>query len=82
MSRPNWDRKVAQVTYQNHGPLVGWTLVGGSCTGPFLPMRVKFGVLKQTERITLQAKFRLNVFIVSASGCRKPQFWANSAQTF
>ena len=40
-------------------------------------MRVKFGVLKQTERIHLQAKFRLNVFIVSASGCRKPQFWAN-----
>ena len=43
----------------------------GSCTSPFLPMRVKFGALKQTEHIHLQDKFRLNV---SASGCRKPQF--------
>ena len=42
-----------------------------------LPMRVKFGVLKQTERIHLQAKFRLNVFIVSPSGGKNPQFWAN-----
>ena len=40
-------------------------------------MRVKFGVLKQTERIHLQGSFRLNVFIVSASVCRKQQFWAN-----
>ena len=42
-------------------------------------MRVKFGALKQTEHIHLQAKFRLNVFTVSASGCQKPQFWANFA---
>jgi len=40
-------------------------------------MRVKFGVLEQTQRIHLQAKFHLNVFIVSASGGQKPQFWAN-----
>ena len=37
-------------------------------------MRVKFRVLKQTERLHLHAKFHLNVFIVSASGCQKPQF--------
>jgi len=40
-------------------------------------MRVKFGVLKQTERLHLHAKFHLNVFILSASGGQKPQFWAN-----
>jgi len=50
---------------------------GGSCIGPILPMRVKFGVLKQTEHLHLQAKFHLNVFIVSASGGQTPQFWAN-----
>ena len=33
-------------------------------------MRAKFGVLEQAE-------FHLNVFIVSASGGQKPQFWAN-----
>ena len=40
-------------------------------------MKVKFGVLKQTERLHLRAKFHLKVFIVSASSGQKPQFWAN-----
>jgi len=40
-------------------------------------MRVKFGVLEQTQGLHLHAKFHLNVFIVSASGGQKPQFWAN-----
>ena len=40
-------------------------------------MKVKFGVLKQTDRLHLQAEFHLNVFIVSPSGGQKPQFWAN-----
>jgi len=40
-------------------------------------MRAKFGVLEQTKGLHLPAKFRLNVFIVSASGDQKPQFWAN-----
>jgi len=40
-------------------------------------MRAKFGVLEQTQGLHLQAKFHLNVFIVSASGGQKPQFWAN-----
>ena len=50
---------------------------GGSYTGSLLPIRVKFGVLKQTGRLHLRAKFHLKVFIVSASGGQKPQFWAN-----
>ena len=50
---------------------------GGSRTDALLPMRVKFGVLEQTQGIHLQATFHLNVFIVSASGDQKPQFWAN-----
>jgi len=40
-------------------------------------MRVKFGVLEQTQSLHLHAKFHLNVFIVSTSGSQKPQFWAN-----
>ena len=40
-------------------------------------VKVKFGVLKQTDRLHLQAEFYLNVFIVSPSGGQKPQFWAN-----
>jgi len=40
-------------------------------------MRAKFGVLEQIQGLHLQAKFHLNVFIVSASGGQKPQFWAN-----
>ena len=40
-------------------------------------MRVKFGVLEQTQGLQLHAKFHLNVLIVSASGSQKPQFWAN-----
>jgi len=42
-----------------------------------LSMRVKFGVLEQTQGIHLCAKFYLNVSIVSASGGQKPQFLAN-----
>ena len=38
-------------------------------------MKVKFGVLKQTDRLHLQAEFHLNVFTVSTSGGLKPQFW-------
>jgi len=41
---------------------------GGFCTHRLLPMRVKFGVLEKTQGLHLQAKFHLNVFIVSASG--------------
>ena len=48
----------------------------GSCTDPLLPMRAKFGVLEQTKGLHLAAKFHLNMFIVSASGDQKPQFWA------
>jgi len=44
---------------------------------PLLPIRAKFGVLEQTQGLHLQAKLHLNVFIVSASGGQKPQFWAN-----
>ena len=40
-------------------------------------MKAKFGVLEQTQGLHLQAKFHLNVFIVSASGGQKPQLWAN-----
>ena len=40
-------------------------------------MKIKFGVLKQTDRLHLQAEFHLNVFIVSPYGGQKPQFWAN-----
>ena len=39
-------------------------------------MKAKFGVIEQTQGLHLQAKFHLNVFIVSASGGQKPQFWA------
>jgi len=40
-------------------------------------MRAKFGVIEQTQRLHLQAKFDLNVFIVSASSGQQPQFCAN-----
>ena len=40
-------------------------------------MRVKFGVLEQTQGLHIHPQFHLNVFIVSASFCEKPQFWAN-----
>ena len=42
-----------------------------------VPMRVHFGVLEQTQGLHLPAKFDLNVFIVSASGGQKLQFWAH-----
>jgi len=45
--------------------------LGDSCTDPLLPMRVKFGVLEQTQGLHLHAKFHRNVFIVSASGGQK-----------
>ena len=43
-------------------------------------MKVKFGMLKQTDRLHLRAKFHLNVFIVSPSGGQttilgKFEFW-------
>ena len=50
---------------------------GRSCTDPLLPMRARFGELEQTQGIHLPAKFHLNLFIVSASGDQKLQFWAN-----
>ena len=34
-------------------------------------------MLEQTQGLHLQAKFHLNVFIVSASNGQKPQFWTN-----
>ena len=34
-------------------------------------------MLEQTQGLHLQAKFHLNVFIESASGGQKLQFWAN-----
>jgi len=49
----------------------------GSCTDSLLAMRAKFGVLQHRQGLHLQAKFHLNVFIVSASGGQNPQFWAN-----
>jgi len=44
---------------------------------PLFNEEAKFGVLEQTRGLHLQAKFHLNVFIVSASRGQKPQFWAN-----
>ena len=52
-------------------------ILGGSCIDPLLPMRAKFGGLEQTQGLHLPAKIHLNVFIVSASGGQKLQFWAN-----
>ena len=51
-----------------------WVILtlGGLLYRPPLPMRVKFGVLKQTQGLHLHAKFHLNVYIVSASGGQKP----------
>ena len=40
-------------------------------------MMAKFGVLEQTQGLHLHAKFHLNVFIVSAPGGQKLQFWPN-----
>jgi len=40
-------------------------------------MKIKFGVLEQTQGLHCHAKFHLNVFIVSASGDQKPQLWAS-----
>ena len=57
--------------------LANFDIFGGSCTDPLLPMRAKFGVLEQTQGLHLQAKFHLNVFVVSASGGQKAQFLVN-----
>jgi len=46
----------------------------GSCTDLLLPMRVKFGVLKQTKGLHLQTKFHLNRFILPPSVGEKLQF--------
>ena len=62
---------------QNPQFLANFDIFGGSCTDPLLPMRAKFGVLEQSQGLHLHAKFYLNVFVVSASGGQKPQFWAN-----
>jgi len=48
-----------------------------SYTHPLLPMRVKFGVLEQTQDLHCHAKFHLNELIVSDSGGEKPQFCSN-----
>jgi len=58
----------------NFGPIL---TSGGSRTDRLLPIRVKFGVLEQTQGLDLYAKFHPNVFFVSASGGQKKQFWAN-----
>ena len=50
---------------------------GASRTHPCLSMSVKCGLLEQPQGLHLHAKFHLKVFIVSASGGQKPQFWAN-----
>ena len=60
--------------HHNFGQILNF---GGSCTGSLLPIRVKFGVLMQTGRLHLRAKFHLKELIVSASSVQKPQFWAN-----
>ena len=52
-------------------------IFGRSCTDPLLPPRAKFGGLEQTRGLHLPAKFHQNVFIVSAPGGKKTQYWAN-----
>ena len=48
---------------------------GGSWTDPLSPITAKFGMLEQTQGLHSQAKFHLNVFIVSASGGQNHNFW-------
>jgi len=67
-------RRLPVAKSQNFGQIF---IFEGSCTDRHLPMRAKFGVLEQTEGVHSHAKFHLNVFIASASGGQKPQFWAN-----
>ena len=55
-----------------HNFWADFDIFGASCTDPLLPMRAKFGVLEHTHGLHLQAKFHLNVFVVSASGGQKP----------
>jgi len=45
-------------------------------------MRVKFGVVEQTQGLHLHAKFDLNVFIVSASGGQKPKCQMSSRSVY
>jgi len=60
------------------------TFLGAPVPTPFFTDegQIWFGVLEQTQGLHLQAKFRLNVFIVSASGGQKPQFWAKFGQIY
>jgi len=55
--------------------LANFDIFGDSCTDPLLLMRAEFGGLQQTQGLHLHAKFHLKVFVVSASGGQKPQFW-------
>jgi len=58
----------------------GQTLTfGGLLYRPLLPRRAKFGVLEQTHGLRLQAKFRLDRFILSSSGGETPQILLTSA---
>ena len=59
---------------QNPQYWANFDIFWSSSTDPLLPIRVKFGVLEQTQGLHLPAKFHLNVFIVSAPGGQKPQF--------
>ena len=58
----------------NFGQLL---IFGGLLYPPPFTARAKFGVIEQTQGLHFQAKFHLNVFIVSTSGGQKPPFWAN-----
>ena len=57
--------------------LANFDIFGGSCTDSLLALRANLVCLQQRQGLHLQAKFYLNVFIVSASGGQKQQFWAN-----
>ena len=47
---------------------------GGSCADTVLPMNIKFGALEHTQGLHLQAKFHLNVFIVSVPVAKNHNF--------
>jgi len=53
-------------------------ILRGFCNNAALLIRAKFGMRQDTHGLSWHTKFHLNVFIVSASGGQKPQFWANS----
>jgi len=54
--------------------LANFDSFGGSCTNPLLLMRAKSGVLEQIQGLHLQAKFHLNVLIVSAPVAKNHNF--------